>query len=67
MAFVSNEDKMIKIGDTIELSKPVELFQGTFETGTIVKITGITERGYDFTDSEGNKAREVSYDYFKTV
>lgn len=58
MAFVNTNPK---VGDFVLLKKSIMLFNGHFEKGTIVKIVGIGERGYDLEDTYGNRATETGW------
>jgi len=60
MAYIKN--KHIKIGDIVKLNKDYISCAGTFEKGTIVRITGCNERGFDIMDEFGNKMTEMGFD-----
>lgn len=55
MAFVRTN---LDIGDKVRLNERIEVSHGYFESGTELIITGISYRGYDFKDSEGNRLLE---------
>lgn len=59
MAFIRHNS--IKIGDTVKTTVKHENFAGYFEEGTIVKVIGITERGYNIEDEEGNRMTEIGW------
>ena len=59
MAFVKYNS--IKIGDTVKTTVKHSNLVGYFEEGTIVKVIGITDRGYDIEDEEGNKILEIGW------
>lgn len=60
MAFVYN-NRNYPIGTRVITTKKVESCCGYFEVGTEVKITGISERGYDLEDEYGNKILETGF------
>ena len=57
MAFVKNNGKQ----DWIEATKIHESCSGYFEIGTLVKIAGKSERGYNIEDEFGNKINEIGW------
>lgn len=61
MAFVRNVGTDKDIGDEVVTTIKHENFAGYFEVGTKVKIIGISERGYDIEDEEGNRVREIGW------
>lgn len=65
MAFVKNDD--IKIGDTVKTTKVFSSFAGKFEKGSIVKVVGISDRGYDIEDEYGNRVIEIGWDGLKKI
>lgn len=67
MAFVRNT---LQVGDVAVTTRVVETFGGYFEPGTQVTITEISERGYGFTDENGNRAVETGWNSvrrYKTI
>ena len=62
MPFIRTESP--QIGDWRKLKVNVTTFEGTFTKGTKVRVTGMSERGYDFEDEHGNKACETGFDIF---
>lgn len=50
-----------KVGETVVLQHQISCLLGTFEKGTTVKITGVSERGYDIEDEYGNKMTECGW------
>lgn len=54
----------IKVGDTCIIKKCIVTSNHLFNKNTIIKITGITSRGYQFTDLNGNKCVDVDSDSF---
>lgn len=65
MAFVKNDS--IKIGDTVKTTKVFSSFAGKFEKGSIVKVVGIGNRGYDIEDEYGNRVIEIGWDGLKKI
>lgn len=65
MAFVKNDS--IKIGDTVKTTKVFSSFAGKFEKGSIVKVIGISDRGYDIEDEYGNRVIEIGWDGLKKI
>ena len=65
MAFVENWSP--KIGDKVITTKKLENSAGYMETGTIVTITNISDRGYDLTDDKGNKVTECGWSCIKQI
>lgn len=57
MAFIKNNGEQ----DWIKTTKIHESCSGYFEVGTLVKITGKTERGYNIEDEFGNKINEIGW------
>lgn len=64
MAFVKNWSP--KVGERVITTKKLESCAGYFEIGSEVTITGISERGYDIKDDEGNRMIECGWDGFKS-
>ena len=60
MAYVKY--KTIEIGDKVKTKMTHSDFVGYFEVGTVVEVIGISERGYDIKDSEGNKMLEIGWE-----
>lgn len=60
MAFVRTH-KEPEIGDRVKTTKIHKLEYGYFEVGTEVTVVGISERGYDIVDDEGNKMTEIGW------
>lgn len=65
MAFVKNDS--IKIGDTVKTTKVFSSFAGKFEKCSIVKVVGISDRGYDIEDEYGNRIIEIGWDGLKKI
>lgn len=65
MAFVKNDS--IKIGDTVKTIKVFSSFAGKYEKGSIVKVVGISDRGYDIEDEYGNRITEIGWDGLKKI
>ena len=59
MAFVKYGHEL---GDWVTTKKIHSSFAGYFEVGTLVKIIGWTERGYDIEDAHGNKIYEIGWE-----
>ena len=51
-----------KIGDWVYTKMTHSNFEGYFEVGTKVKIIGITERGYDIEDKNGNRVLGIGWE-----
>lgn len=60
MAYVKNKNSY-DIGEWVILSREIDSFAGYFEKGTKVKITGISPRGYDLEDEQGNRIIETGF------
>ena len=60
MAFIRTH-KSPEIGDRVKTTKEHTLGYGYFEVGTEVTVTGISERGYDIADDEGNEMVEIGW------
>ena len=55
-----------KIGKQVVLTERKMSLAGFFEKGSIVTITGVDhQRGYSFTDSEGNQAVDAGWGGFR--
>lgn len=59
MAFIRNP-KMVRVGDRIRITRPIEMFQGTYTTGHEFVIIGSGERGFNIRDDEGREIRECA-------
>ena len=51
-----------KVGDTAITTKPAMSLTTYIPTGSIVKVTGISWRGYDIEDSNGVCVSETGWD-----
>ena len=60
MAFIRTH-KEPEIGDRVKTTKMHKLEYGYFEVGTEVTVVGISERGYDIVDDEGNRMQEIGW------
>ena len=60
MAFIKHSSP--EIGDWVVTKMTHSNFAGTMDVGTKVKIIGITVRGYDIMDDEGNIVREIGWE-----
>ena len=61
MAYIPNNSP--KVGEWIRLKREHSSCLGTFEAGTLVKITGTSGyRGYDIEDEFGNRMCECGWD-----
>ena len=71
MAFIKNsgikKNDNIKIGDTVKTTKVFSSFAGKFEKGSIVKVVGIGDRGYDIEDEYGNRVTGIGWDGLKKI
>ena len=50
-----------QVGDKIRLEEQVELLSGHFTAGSILTITGFSDRGMDLVDESGNKLLEFGH------
>ena len=57
-------DNGFKIGDKVRTTRKFESCAGYFELNSIVTIVGISERGYDIADEDGNKITECGFSGF---
>lgn len=48
----------IRVGDRVRLTQNVEVLSGIFTKGHELVVTGVSYRGYDMIDDEGNKLLE---------
>ena len=58
MAYVKHG---IEVGDWAVTTRVVDSCAGYFEKGTPVKIIGVSERGYDLMDENGNRVIETGF------
>lgn len=58
---VKHSDKENKIGGWTNTTIVHETCAGYFEIGTLVKIIGKSERGYDIEDEFGNRMIEIGW------
>lgn len=56
MTFIPNKGS---VGSTVVLTKDVRVLKGTFQAGTVMTVTGLSNRGLDMVDGEGNILLEV--------
>lgn len=59
MAFI--KENGVGVGDTVITTREISSYTGTFGKGTIVKIIGMSPRGYDLQDDEGNRIVECGF------
>lgn len=59
MSFVKNDS--IKIGDKVTTTIEHTSLSGHMEIGTEVTVTGISYRGYDIMDNDGNRIIEIGW------
>ncbi len=59
MAFVKYED--VKVGSKVTTTVIHTNFEGYMEVGTEVTVIGISRRGYDIEDAEGNQVLEIGW------
>ena len=52
----------LKIGDYAITTRTLISLVGRIICGTRVKITGISDRGYDLVDEQGNTVAETGFD-----
>lgn len=60
MAFVKFNSP--QVGDWVTTKREHMNSLGYFEVGTKVKVTDITERGYDIEDKYGNRVTEIGWE-----
>ena len=60
MGFIKSNNGY-NIGDIVVTARSHTCLAGTMEEGTIVKVIGMSERGYDIEDEEGNKVIEIGF------
>ena len=68
MAFVSNRDPYLN--RRVRLKIPVQVMAGTFQAGTEMTITGMSQRGLDLVDDKGNQLLEtgmLGYNFFEYI
>lgn len=61
------EQDYLKIGDWAVAQREIDVGWGKFEPGSLVKIIGIGDRGYDIEDGEGHRMIECGWDFIKHV
>lgn len=61
MAYMENKNGF-RVGDVATTKRVVDSFAGYFEKGTRVTVIGVSERGYDLQDDEGNQVIETGFD-----
>ena len=59
MAFVKYDD--VEIGAKVTTTIKHSNFEGYMEVGTEVTVIGISSRGYDIEDAEGNQVLEIGW------
>ena len=60
MAYIKNNN--IEVGDWVTTNRKVDSFAGYFESGTKVKVIGVSVRGYDLEDEYGHRVIETGWD-----
>ena len=66
MAYVKNNDRL-NVGESAITTRVVQSCGGYFEKGTEVRIAGVSERGYDLIDIDGNRIIETGFDSVKRM
>lgn len=61
MAYVKNNNS-VEVGEWVTTNKQVGTYAGYFESGTKVRVIGVSERGYDLMDEHGNRVIETGWD-----
>lgn len=61
MAYVKYKNEY-EVGDWAYTKRKIDTFGGYFEKGTEVKVIGVSERGYDLEDKDGNRIIETGFD-----
>ena len=62
MGFVPVKSSRDMIGKWTKTKKSHSDCNGTFTVGSDVKIIGISERGYDIEDADGNRMIEIGFE-----
>lgn len=60
MGFIKNKNGY-EIGERTKTTVIHGSFAGYFEIGSEVTVIGISDRGYDIKDDEGNKVLEIGW------
>lgn len=60
MAFIPNTD-ILRVGDRISLSRPIDLPHGTFTVGHKFRVYNIGPRGVDIEDEDGRVVVECGH------
>lgn len=55
----------IEVGDQVISMKKIVTLSGTFTPGHIFKVVGMSNRGYEVIDSDGNGANDAGFDFEK--
>ena len=63
MAYIKRNN--FGVGDMVRTTEIHSSCAGYFEIGTIVKIIGISQRGYDIEDDDGNQMFECGFSGFE--
>ena len=61
MAFIKTSTGY-KIGDLVKTTKIHSTFEGYFEVGTIVRIIGVSERGYNIQEDGEGTTKHIMYE-----
>ena len=60
-------NQCFEIGSDVVTTRELSSFVGCFEKGTKVTIIGISERGYDLQDDNGNRILECGFNCVKEM
>lgn len=60
MAYIKYKNQY-EVGERVQTTVIHESCAGFFEKGTPVTVIGISERGYDIKDDEGNYVTEIGW------
>ena len=75
MAYITNKRPIaeigrnysFKVGDVVRTRRIVDCFSGYFEKGTVVTVIGVSKRGYDLQDADGNRIIETGFDSIERI
>lgn len=62
MGFVPVKSPRDMIGEWVKTKKLHSACNGMFTVGSDVKIIGVSERGYDIEDEDGNRMLEIGFE-----
>lgn len=62
MGFIPVKSPKDRIGEWVTTKRSHSACSGTFTVGSKVKIIGVSERGYDIEDLNGNHMYEIGFE-----